>query len=33
VREASVCDSDYAPFFEQAVGIIDDACDELEPAI
>ncbi len=29
--EASVCNLDYAPFFEQAVSIIDDTCDEFEP--
>lgn len=28
---ASVCEPDYAPFFEQAVGVIDVACDEFEP--
>lgn len=27
----SVCASDYAPFFEQAVSVIDIACDEFEP--
>lgn len=29
--EASVCNLDYAPFFAQAVAIIDDACDEFTP--
>ena len=29
--EASVCNLDYAPFFAQAVGIIDEACDEFTP--
>jgi hypothetical protein len=29
--EASVCNLDYAPFFEQAVAIIDATCDEFEP--
>jgi hypothetical protein len=28
---ASVCSPDYTPFFEQAVGLIDAACDEFEP--
>ena len=27
----SVCEADYAPFFAQAVGIIDLACDDFEP--
>jgi hypothetical protein len=27
----SVCATDYTPFFQQAVGIIDLACDEFEP--
>ena len=27
----SVCAPDYGPFFEQAVGLIDTACDEFEP--
>lgn len=27
----SVCAPDYAPFFEQAVAVIDTACDEFEP--
>ncbi|HLT38608.1 MAG TPA: hypothetical protein VK034_20110 [Enhygromyxa sp.] len=27
----SVCAADYAPFFEQAVSVIDTACDEFEP--
>jgi hypothetical protein len=27
----SVCEPDYAPFFEQAVGLIDFACEEFEP--
>ncbi len=26
----SVCAADYAPFFEQAVAVIDTACDEFE---
>jgi hypothetical protein len=29
--EASVCNLDYAPFFEQAVSVIDTTCDEFEP--
>jgi hypothetical protein len=29
--EASVCNLDYAPFFEQAVAIIDEACDDFVP--
>lgn len=29
--EASVCNADYAPFFQQAVAIIDEACDEFQP--
>ena len=29
--EASVCNLDYAPFFEQAVAIIDETCDEFQP--
>jgi hypothetical protein len=29
--EASVCNLDYAPFFEQAVSVIDDTCDEFTP--
>jgi hypothetical protein len=29
--EASVCNLDYAPFFAQAVAIIDETCDEFEP--
>jgi hypothetical protein len=28
--EASVCNLDYAPFFEQAVSVIDEVCDEFE---
>jgi hypothetical protein len=28
---ASVCSPDYAPFFAQAVELIDTACDEFEP--
>jgi hypothetical protein len=28
---ASVCSSDYAPFFQQAVTIIDETCDEFIP--
>jgi hypothetical protein len=27
----SVCAADYAPFFEQAISVIDIACDEFEP--
>jgi len=27
----SVCAPDYAPFFDEAVGLIDSACDEYEP--
>jgi hypothetical protein len=27
----SVCSPDYGPFFEQAVALIDTACDEFEP--
>lgn len=27
----SVCAADYAPFFEQAIAVIDIACDEFEP--
>ena len=27
----SVCEPDYAPFFADAVGIIDDACDNFQP--
>ena len=29
--EASVCNLDYAPFFQQAVEIIDETCDDFEP--
>ena len=29
--EASVCSDDYAPFFQQAVSVIDDTCDKFEP--
>src|SRR5690606_27428534 len=29
--EGSVCAPDYAPFFEQAVSVIDTACDEYVP--
>ncbi len=29
--EASVCNEDYTPFFDQAVAIIDEACDEFNP--
>jgi hypothetical protein len=29
--EASVCNLDYTPFFDQAVSIIDTTCDEFEP--
>ncbi len=28
---ASVCSPDYTPFFQQAVGLIDAACDEFVP--
>lgn len=28
---ASVCEPNYAPFFEEAVGIVDLACDAFEP--
>jgi hypothetical protein len=28
---ASVCEPDYAPFFEQAIGLIDTTCDAFEP--
>lgn len=28
---ASVCTPDYNPFFEQAVGLIDAACDDFVP--
>jgi hypothetical protein len=28
---ASVCSPDYTPFFQEAVGLIDAACDEFEP--
>jgi hypothetical protein len=27
----NICSSDYNAFFEQAVGLIDTACDEFEP--
>jgi hypothetical protein len=27
----NICSSDYNEFFEQAVGLIDTACDEFEP--
>ena len=27
----SVCAGDYAPFFEQAISVIDIACEEFEP--
>ena len=27
----SVCEANYAPFFEQAVNLIDTTCDEFEP--
>ncbi len=27
----SICEMDYAPFFMQAVGIIDEACDNFQP--
>lgn len=29
--EASVCESDYGPFFTQSVSIIDETCDEFVP--
>jgi hypothetical protein len=29
--EASICGDDYSPFFEQAVAVIDETCDEFEP--
>lgn len=29
--EASVCSSDYGPFFEEAVAIIDETCDDFDP--
>ena len=29
--EANVCDSDYSPFFSDAVAIIDETCDQFEP--
>ena len=29
--EGSVCEKDYAPFFQQAVGIIDETCDNFIP--
>ena len=29
--EGSVCEPDYAPFFQQAVGVIDEACDNFIP--
>ena len=29
--EANVCETDYAPFFEQAIGIIDQTCDDFDP--
>jgi hypothetical protein len=28
---ANICSSDYNEFFEQAVGLIDTACDEFQP--
>jgi hypothetical protein len=28
---AAVCEPDYAPFFDQAVSVIDTACEEFEP--
>lgn len=28
---APVCELDYAPFFDQAVSVIDTACEEFEP--
>lgn len=28
--EASVCDADYSPLFQQAVSIVDQTCDEFE---
>jgi len=30
-RWGSICAANYAPFFEQAVGVIDDACEEFVP--
>jgi hypothetical protein len=29
---ASVCEADYAPYFVDAVSVIDEACDAFEPA-
>ena len=29
--DASVCAEDYRPFFEEAVGVIDDVCDIFDP--
>ncbi len=29
--EASVCELDYGPFFDQAISIIDQTCDEFDP--
>ncbi len=29
--EGSVCEMDYSPFFQQAVGIIDETCDNFIP--
>lgn len=29
--EGSVCEADYGPFFDQAIGIIDETCDEFTP--
>ena len=29
--EGSVCEPDYAPFFAQAISVIDEACDNFTP--
>ena len=29
--EASVCSLDYAPFFDEAVSVIDETCEDFEP--
>jgi hypothetical protein len=29
--EASVCSEGYTPFFQDAVAVIDTACQEFEP--
>jgi hypothetical protein len=29
--EASVCEPDYGPFFQQAIAIIDETCDNFTP--